>query len=224
MSTAPSWLTEENINTAATVAKNPQVQAAAKNPQVQTAAKNALSNPPPPPPKSGAPKTPPANDVESGNNSSHAKSVSDAGEDFDPALVKEMQKYHLALRIGYIVAAAMMGTASVLKLLGSPDLGQAFFSIYIFVFAVLICCFEVALTMVSRMIAINFGFLYSLIGRAIFLLFVGFMCYSLGLYGIIAMAILYAVGLFHAYVMFKFPRFQEYLRKKHFFEGQEPSK
>lgn len=75
--------------------------------------------------------------------------------------------------------------------------------------------------MVARTIAVNFGFMYTLSGRLIFLLFVGFMVFSLGTIGIVAMCVLYAVGLFHAYIMWKFPRFEEYLRKKHFFEGRQ---
>ncbi len=75
--------------------------------------------------------------------------------------------------------------------------------------------------MVSRLLAINFGFLYNLGGRWIFLLFVGFMSFSLSTIGIAAMCFLYVVGLFHAYIMWKFPRFEEYLRKKHYYEGRK---
>jgi hypothetical protein len=78
--------------------------------------------------------------------------------------------------------------------------------------------------MVSRGIAENFGFMYTLSGRSIFLLFVGFMSYSLSTLGIVAMCVLYAVGLFHGYVMYRFPRFEEYLRKKHYFEGRQAAK
>ncbi len=73
---------------------------------------------------------------------------------------------------------------------------------------------------VAKLIATNFGFLYSLSGRTIFLLFVGFMSFQISLFGKIVMGILYAVGAFHAYVMWKFPRFEEYLRKKHYYEGK----
>lgn len=73
----------------------------------------------------------------------------------------------------------------------------------------------------SRLIAVNFGFLYTLSGRATFLLFVGFMVYSLSVMGKVAMGFLYAVGLFHIYLMYRFPRFEEYLRKKHYFEGRK---
>jgi hypothetical protein len=74
---------------------------------------------------------------------------------------------------------------------------------------------------VSRVIAINFGFMYTLTGRALFLFFVGFLSYSLSLFGKIDMGILYGVGIFHCYVMYKFPRFEEYLRKKHYYEGKQ---
>ncbi len=71
----------------------------------------------------------------------------------------------------------------------------------------------------ARLIAINFGFMYSLSGRCIYLLFVGFMSFQLYTLGKVAMGALYGVGLFHFYIMWKFPRFEEYLRKKHYYEG-----
>jgi hypothetical protein len=74
---------------------------------------------------------------------------------------------------------------------------------------------------VSRLIAVNFGFMYTLSGRMTFLLFVGFMSFSLSNIGIFAMAFLYACGLFHGYIMYRFPKFEEYLRKKHYFEGRK---
>lgn len=43
-------------------------------------------------------------------------------------------------------------------------------------------------------------------GRLTFVLFVGFMSFSLGLFGKIAMAILYVVYAFHIYVYLKFPK------------------
>lgn len=71
--------------------------------------------------------------------------------------------------------------------------------------------------MISSFIAVNFGFLYTLTGRLIFLLFVGFMSFSLSLFGQIAMAILYLVGVIHALIMCKFPKFSAYVRQKDFY-------
>eukprot|EP01034_Spumella_vulgaris_P021923 gene21923-28002_t len=84
----------------------------------------------------------------------------------------------------------------------------------------MICCFEFALNAIAKLIAVNFGFMYSMSGRLIFLLFVGFMSFQVSLFGKIAMGILYGVGCFHAFIMWKFPRFEEYLRKKHYYEGK----
>lgn len=63
--------------------------------------------------------------------------------------------------------------------------------------------------------------MYTRPGRIIFCILLGFMAFLLSLIGKIAMACLYAVVLIHIYVMFKFPRFEEYLRKKHYFEGRQ---
>jgi Na+-translocating ferredoxin:NAD+ oxidoreductase RnfD subunit len=63
--------------------------------------------------------------------------------------------------------------------------------------------------------------MYSLTGRVMFLLLVGWMAFLLSVLGKIAMGFLFACLFFHAYVMYKFPRFEEYLRKKHYYEGRE---
>ena len=71
--------------------------------------------------------------------------------------------------------------------------------------------------LISSTIAVNFGFLYTLTGRMIFLLFVGIMSYSLSIFGKVAMAYLFLVGIFHAVLMCIFPRFSEYVRQKDFY-------
>ncbi len=63
--------------------------------------------------------------------------------------------------------------------------------------------------------------MYTLWGRIIFIILLGFMAFLLSVLGKVAMGVLYGVMLFHMYVMFKFPRFEEYLRKKHYFEGRK---
>jgi hypothetical protein len=79
------------------------------------------------------------------------------------------------------------------------------------------CCFEVGLNMFSTVLAVNFGFLYTLSGRLIFLLFVGFMSFSLSTFGIAAMAYLYLVGAVHIGIMVYFPKYSEYVRQKDYY-------
>eukprot|EP01040_Poterioochromonas_malhamensis_P001116 gene1116-1184_t len=206
---APSWLNEEENKSA------PAPKSTYQPP--------APRNPPPPPPAPKASSTPnPVFDPEAGKPSPAPSSSSNAASDFviEKEVLDQMRQYHLALRLAYVASTVFMAVAAVLCLEDSPDAGQVFMSGYVFFFAVLICCFEFALNSIARLIAVNFGFLYSLTGRVPFLLFVGFMCFSLGTWGIIAMCVLYLVGMFHFYIMYKFPRFEEYLRKKHYFEGR----
>lgn len=68
--------------------------------------------------------------------------------------------------------------------------------------------------MIASCFAVNFGFLYTLTGRIIFVVFVGVMSFSLYLFGIIAMAVLFAVLLFHMVIMCMFPKFARYVREK----------
>lgn len=140
----PSWLNEENISTAKTVASNPAVQAAAKNPAVQAAAKEQvkqqLNN------SNNKPLASPTNDLEA--NSTRAPNDAPRDSEFiiDEPTLKQMQNYHLALRVCYMGAAVFMSAAAVLSLQGQGDLGLAFFACYVFFFSALICCFECALS------------------------------------------------------------------------------
>jgi hypothetical protein len=71
----------------------------------------------------------------------------DSGEPFDPELAKAMGRLHMIVRICYMIAAIIMGAAAGVNLAtGSAAIGAAFFCIYIMFFCLLICCFEVGLT------------------------------------------------------------------------------
>jgi hypothetical protein len=159
MSDAPSWLSEENIATATKVANNPAAKAAAKNPAVQSAAKAAAKdyatnnsaswaaedtdiekgkkspkNVPPPPPSSGSFSSP-----------SSQPPMSTELEGIDPAVLKQMQNWHLVLRCAYMSCAILLATVAALSLQNQKDVGLAFFAFYVFFFAIMICCFEVGL-------------------------------------------------------------------------------
>lgn len=160
MSEAPSWLTEENISTATKAAKNPAAQAAAKkvvqNPAAQSAAKAQIAKEAPgwttddvshdiekgrKPEKAAKATTPPP------SSPSSPKPVMDTDmSDMDPEVLKEMQRYHLGLRVLYMGAAVFLSLAAALALQSQTDLGLIFFCFYVFLFSALLCCFECALT------------------------------------------------------------------------------
>ena len=126
-------------------------------------------------------------------------------------------KYHIALRLAYMAAAILMAFSGIWYLLNTSDpaLGIIFFAVYVFGFSLLLFCFECGLSTIMQVIASNFGFLYTIIGRSTFCLFVGFMCYQFNAAGWAAMGLLFATLLLHIYIMCKFPKFSAYLRKKH---------
>merc|ERR1719263_2527922 len=64
--------------------------------------------------------------------------------------------------------------------------GKGVLCLYIWFFALLICCFETHLAQVSRIIGENFGFLYNVKGRVTFFVLVSFLCFSIGLIGLIS--------------------------------------
>lgn len=235
MSTAPSWLTEENISTASKVASNPAAQSAGK-----AAAKSYVAS------ADWSDDAPAEKDLESGKKDPKKDAKKDKKADkkaesprkvppppsakapintdmtdIDPDVLKQMQRWHLALRVLYICSSVFLAVAAGLSLTGQSDLGLIFMAIYVLFFSAMICCFEFALNAVAKIIAVNFGFMYTLTGRTVFILMVGFMSFSISLIGKIAMAVLFAVCAVQIFLMWKFPRFEEYLRKKHYFEGRQ---
>jgi hypothetical protein len=221
MSDTPSWLTEENI---AVAANNPAAQQAAykaaSSPAVQQAAFNAMAPswassgggyaPPPPP-------TPPVGDVEAQEVRRADVPPPPADLDLHPEILKQMQRYGLIMRIFYMGCAVLMSTAAWLYILGgATNFTKIFIAFYVFFFAILICCFELALSACSRLIASNFGFLYNGLGRGLFLVFTAALCYNLDVIGIVAMAVLLLGVVVNIYIVFKFPKYSAWLRRKHY--------
>jgi len=133
--------------------------------------------------------------------------------------LKEIEQWAKRLRVAYMIISAVMAIAAFLSL-GSNDLGVMFMALYVWFFALLIFCSELALKGVAKLIAENFGFMYHPVGRIIFLLFVGVMCFELGLLGKIVMVLLCVASFVHIYVIIIHPAFEEYVRKKHYYNVQ----
>ena len=162
--------------------------------------------------------------------------------DLDPALEKRMLFYHRLLRVLYQLASSLMGISAGLSLVNQTNFSSIFFAVYVLFFCLIMFCFEIGFSvsassslndipfvplpvnlihqltfhpqMIAACFAVNLGFLYTLTGRFIFVVFVGAMSFSLSLFGKISMAVLFAVLLFHFFLMCMFPKFSRYVREK----------
>jgi len=145
-----------------------------------------------------------------------SESTNPYGKDISKEELDKIKWYHIGLRVAYMISAIIMLVASILTLSDPPNIALGFFAFYVLMFALLIFSFEIHLSGVAHLIAVNFGFMYSLIGRLLFLCFVGFMTFQLGEAGIAAMALLAFSALLHGALIYKFPFFQEYQRMLHY--------
>ena len=190
----PIWLRDEVIQ-------------AAKDERVQAYAKDRLSER-----LSG-----------SANSSSSSSAVMDStgmlveGMEFeDYQLMRE--KYHSALQFAYIICSVLMITSAVLEI-NNTDTETGFIAIYVMFFAIIIFCFEIGpcfgISYCARSFKNNCGFLYSSIGRSLFLIFVCAWLYHLALFGKIVMGLLSGATAFNWYIIWKYPKFPEYLKLSH---------
>ena len=163
MSTKPSWLDDEEsqtaaVKTASKVAQNPVAQKIAKDvaadPKVQTAVKDAFisatvdatapawaQNSYNPPAVAGIPV------AEATSRDSTRNPDPTSGQEFecDPELLRDMKRWHLYLRVLYMLAACFLGLAGGLILAAAPSISQFFFCFYVMFFALILWCFEVGL-------------------------------------------------------------------------------
>ena len=73
------------------------------------------------------------------------------------------------------------------------------------------------------MIATNFGFMYSVLGRLGFIAILAFMSFTLSFLGMIAAVFLAAVAVYQVIVLFKYPKMSQYVRLKDYTKGSEAS-
>jgi hypothetical protein len=77
--------------------------------------------------------------------------------------------------------------------------------LYVFFFGMMVCCFELQLKAVAQYIAGNFGFFFDAKLRALFLIFVAMLCWSLGLPGIIMGSTLCFLASINLFALCKYP-------------------
>jgi hypothetical protein len=213
MSEQPSWMTEEN---ASTVINNPVAQKAAKsaasNPEVQKAVMGAavvhVTG------DSGK-------DVESQQRQPSSAEGDCSRMDIPDETLAEMKKWHMGMRIAMVCTTVAMAAAAVLTIQKGATMAATFISIYVFFFAILLFCFEFGLRVVSKLIAANFGFMYSGGGRLLFMVIVAGMCARLDILGQICIGLIGAIQLVYLFVLFRFPKYEEYLRKKHYYAEKD---
>lgn len=116
---------------------------------------------------------------------------------------------------------------SLLALLTTQSMTTGVLSCYVVVFACLLCCFETHLKQISKLIALNFGFMYSAKSRSAFMMFIGrlllqcillkclqYFCsgtimFSFSLFGKLIGAAMLANAFFNIFIIFKYPQFED---------------
>lgn len=81
-------------------------------------------------------------------------------------------------------------------------------------FGVIMLCFEIHLKAIHRIIASNFSFMFSWVGRLLFFVLSGTLAFGLGVQGIVAGAVTLANMLFNMYVMCTNPEYSSKMRRQ----------
>ena len=146
----------------------------------------------------------------------------------DPEEYRLMKnKYHMYVQLAYSAVSILMIVAALLELQDGTDPNTAFICFYVLFFACVIFWFEVGpccgLRICARSYKDNCGFMYSSIGRVLFLAFVCAWLYHLDTLGQVAMGLLGGATVLNIYVIYRFPKFPEYLIKSHALLAKNPT-
>lgn len=112
-------------------------------------------------------------------------------------------------RVINLLLSVCMIVVSLLSLLTTDNATTGVLACYVVVFSCLICCFETHMKLISKMIALNFGFMYSAKSRSAFMIFVGTILFSFSLFGKIVGCLMLANAAFNIFVLIKFKGYEE---------------
>lgn len=131
--------------------------------------------------------------------------ITSGGGDVDPAVPRMI----LYSRVINLLLSVCMIVASLLSLLTTDNATTGVLACYVVVFSCLICCFETHMKLISKMIALNFGFMYSAKSRSVFMIFVGTILFSFSLFGKIVGCLMLANAGFNIFVLFKYKGYDD---------------
>jgi hypothetical protein len=97
-------------------------------------------------------------------------------------MVPKMILYTRLINLGLSV---LMIIISLLSILTTTDITSGVLACYVVLLSCMLCCYETHLKQVSKVIATNFGFLYSAKARCLFFLFIGSIMFHFGFFGTI---------------------------------------
>lgn len=115
----------------------------------------------------------------------------------------------LYTRVINLVLSICMMIASLLSLLTTTTMTTGVLGCYVVVFSCLLCCYETHLKQVSKLIATNFGFLYSAKSRCVFMMFIGTIMFSFSLFGKLIGLLMLGNAFFNVYVLVRYPDFED---------------
>jgi len=124
----------------------------------------------------------------------------------------DLPRLIIYMRLINVGLCIIMSAAAVLALLELVDIPTAVLACYVWAFSCMLFCFETQLKFIATIINDNFGFLFSARGRTVFLLFISFLCFSLGILGLIAGILMILNACFNFYVILRYPEYVEMQR------------
>lgn len=133
-----------------------------------------------------------------------------------------IKKWARILRFSMIAIATGLILVAFFNFAGS-SISTSMLSLYLFLFSLLLCCFECGIKQVAYVIVQNFGFMYNSVGRVLFLLLVAFISFEVSLLGKVMFGLMLGYGFLSCVIYCKHPMYGKYMRNLHFYNREAKS-
>ncbi len=155
---------------------------------------------------------------QSGKASQNTQQVDGSVMNVSEEELAQIKKWARILKFFMIGIATGLIIVSWYNFLGSSStFATTFLAVYLFIFALLLCCFELAFRQAALIIVQNFGFMYTVLGRSLFLSFVAILSFQISTIGKVMFGLLVLYGIMSMYINYKHPQYGRYLRTLHYF-------
>lgn len=162
----------------------------------------------PPPPSSKTSSSAPVDNIAGSILASGAADANTLGDE------NELPKVILLMRLLNMAAAGTLIGCSVVELVALPHISVWIMAIYASCGGLLVCCLETQLKFIRTIIAMNFGFLFNSVYRAIFYCLMASVCWGYrSVFGKITAIILVVVAVFNTFVICRYPSYRK-MREK----------
>ena len=140
-----------------------------------------------------------------------------------PEELQELKRVRLLNRLFYLSASILLLVISFISALALPNIKHLMSLVFVCVFSAIMFIFEIGISCLTKLIAINFGFMYNIIGRVLFTIILIALLLSISNNPVIIVTASYLVFVLLVFIVTSLwhPSYESFVRKEHYYAWEQ---